>query len=110
MKKGRPRTRCRRSAAPEAVRGRAGGGVRDDVDHRAADRAGRQGGAGADAGRRSTVLGGRVGVKIATDGGRVVNVSVEYEDVAALARELGLPVKEVLRAATAAAEAAYPAV
>jgi pyridinium-3,5-bisthiocarboxylic acid mononucleotide nickel chelatase len=56
------------------------------------------------------VLGGQVGVKIATDGGRALNVSVEYEDVAALARELGLPVKEVLRAATAAAEAAYPAV
>ena len=34
------------------------------------------------------VLGGRVGVKVAVDGGRVVNVSVEYEDVAALAREL----------------------
>ena len=53
------------------------------------------------------VLDGQVGVKIATDGGRAVNVSVEYEDVAALARELGLPVKEVLRAATAAAEARY---
>ena len=35
------------------------------------------------------VLGGRVGVKVAVAGGRVVNVSVEYEDVAALARELG---------------------
>jgi uncharacterized protein (TIGR00299 family) protein len=54
------------------------------------------------------VLGGRVGVKVAASDGRVVNVSVEYEDVAALARELGLPVKEVLRAATAAAEAARP--
>ena len=54
------------------------------------------------------VLGGRVGVKIASSGGRVVNVSVEYEDVAALARELGRPVKEVLRAASAAAEAAHP--
>jgi uncharacterized protein (TIGR00299 family) protein len=54
------------------------------------------------------VLGGRVGVKIAAHEGRVVNVSVEYEDVATLARETGLPVKEVLRAATAAAEAAYP--
>jgi uncharacterized protein (DUF111 family) len=54
------------------------------------------------------VLGHEVGVKIATDGGRVLNVSVEYEDVAALARELGLPVKEVLRTATAAAESAYP--
>jgi uncharacterized protein (DUF111 family) len=38
----------------------------------------------------------------------VVNVSVEYEDVAALAAGLGLPVKEVLRAATAAAEAVHP--
>ena len=54
------------------------------------------------------VLGGRVGVKLAVDGGRVVNVSVEYEDVAALAREQTLPVKEVLRAATAAAEEAHP--
>ena len=54
------------------------------------------------------VLGGSVGVKVAVSGGRRVNVSVEYEDVAALAQELGLPVKEVLRAATAAAEAAYP--
>jgi uncharacterized protein (TIGR00299 family) protein len=54
------------------------------------------------------VLGGRVGVKVAVSDGRLVNVSVEYEDVAALARELDLPVKEVLRAATAAAEAAYP--
>ncbi|WP_116449395.1 nickel pincer cofactor biosynthesis protein LarC [Blastococcus litoris] len=55
------------------------------------------------------VLGGTVGTKVAVHDGRVVNVSVEYEDVAALARELGLPVKEVLRAATAAAEAAHPA-
>jgi uncharacterized protein (TIGR00299 family) protein len=54
------------------------------------------------------VLGGRVGVKVAAADGRVVNVSVEYEDVAALARDSGLPVKEVLRAATAAAEAAHP--
>jgi uncharacterized protein (DUF111 family) len=54
------------------------------------------------------VLGGQVGVKIAVHGGRVVNVSVEYEDVAALARDRGLPVKEVLRAATAATEDAYP--
>jgi uncharacterized protein (TIGR00299 family) protein len=54
------------------------------------------------------VLGGRVGVKVAVHGGRVVNVSVEFADVAALARETGLPVKEVLRSATAAAETAYP--
>jgi pyridinium-3,5-bisthiocarboxylic acid mononucleotide nickel chelatase len=55
------------------------------------------------------VLGDRVGVKVARTDERVVNVSVEFEDVAALARKLGLPVKEALRAATAAAEAAYPA-
>ncbi len=54
------------------------------------------------------VMGGRVGVKVAVSGGRVVNVSVEYEDVTALARAAGIPVKEALRAATAAAEAAYP--
>jgi pyridinium-3,5-bisthiocarboxylic acid mononucleotide nickel chelatase len=54
------------------------------------------------------VLGGRVGVKVAVAEGRVVNVSVEYEDVAALAAVRGLPVKEVLRAATAAAEAQFP--
>jgi pyridinium-3,5-bisthiocarboxylic acid mononucleotide nickel chelatase len=54
------------------------------------------------------VLGGRVGVKVARSDHRVVNVSVEFEDVAVLAGRLGLPVKEVLRAATAAAEAAYP--
>jgi uncharacterized protein (DUF111 family) len=55
------------------------------------------------------VLGGRVGVKVARDGGRVVNVSVEFDDVAALARLRGVPVKEALRAATAAAAEAFPA-
>ena len=54
------------------------------------------------------VLGGQVGVKLARQDGRVVNVSVEYEDVAAVARERGLPVKDVLRAASAAADAAHP--
>jgi uncharacterized protein (TIGR00299 family) protein len=54
------------------------------------------------------VLGGRVGVKVARSGGRVVNVSVEFDDVAALARAQALPVKEVLRAATAAAAEAFP--
>jgi uncharacterized protein (TIGR00299 family) protein len=54
------------------------------------------------------VLGGRVGVKVARSGGRVVNVSVEFDDCAALAAETGVPVKEVLRAATAAAAAAWP--
>ncbi|MCU1607865.1 MAG: uncharacterized protein JWP46_4330, partial [Modestobacter sp.] len=56
-----------------------------------------------------TVLGGRVGVKIARSEGRVVNVSVEFEDVAALAAARRLPVKEVLRAATAAAHEVQPA-
>jgi uncharacterized protein (DUF111 family) len=54
------------------------------------------------------VLGSRVGVKVAVHRDRLVNVSVEYEDVAALAADRGLPVKEVLRIATAAAQAAYP--
>ncbi|RZU34007.1 nickel pincer cofactor biosynthesis protein LarC [Blastococcus saxobsidens] len=54
------------------------------------------------------VLGGQVRVKLAVSGGRLQNVSVEFDDVAALARERDLPVKEMLRAATAAAEAAYP--
>jgi uncharacterized protein (TIGR00299 family) protein len=54
------------------------------------------------------VLGGRVGVKVARSGGQVVNVSVEFEDVAALAEQVQLPAKEVLRAATAAAHRAHP--
>jgi len=54
------------------------------------------------------VLGGTVGVKVARTGGQVVNVSVEFEDVAALARTLQLPAKEVLRAATAAAHRSHP--
>ncbi|WP_222267726.1 nickel pincer cofactor biosynthesis protein LarC [Modestobacter marinus] len=54
------------------------------------------------------VLGGRIGVKVSSAAGRVLNVSVEFEDVAALARATGLPAKEVLRAATAAAHAAHP--
>ena len=55
------------------------------------------------------VHGHRVRTKLARLRGRLVNVSVEYEDVRAAADALGLPVKEVLRAATAAAyaEAAY---
>jgi hypothetical protein len=54
------------------------------------------------------LLGGRVAVKVARSAGRAVNVSVEFEDVAALAHDRDLPVKEVLRAATAAAEQAHP--
>jgi uncharacterized protein (DUF111 family) len=58
--------------------------------------------------RAVEVLGGRVGVKVARISGRVVNVSVEFDDCAALADRTGVPVKEVLRAATAAAAAAWP--
>jgi uncharacterized protein (DUF111 family) len=49
------------------------------------------------------VGGERVRTKTAWLGGNVVNVSVEFEDVRRAAEVLGLPVKEVLRAATAAA-------
>jgi len=48
------------------------------------------------------VAGHRIGTKTARLDGRVVNVSVEYEDVRRAADALGLPVKDVLRAATAA--------
>lgn len=50
-----------------------------------------------------------VGVKIARDAGRIVNVSVEFDDVRRAAAELDRPLKEVLRTATAAAHRAYPA-
>jgi len=50
-----------------------------------------------------TVSGQPIRTKIARLGGAVLNVSVEYEDVHRAAEALGLPVKEVLRAATAAA-------
>ena len=49
------------------------------------------------------VQGEQIGVKLARDDGRVVNVSVEFDDVARAAETLDLPVKEVLRAATAEA-------
>lgn len=54
------------------------------------------------------VQGEQIGVKLARDNGRVVNVSVEFEDVARVAARLGLPVKEVLRAATAQAHRQFP--
>jgi uncharacterized protein (TIGR00299 family) protein len=50
-----------------------------------------------------TVAGHRVRTKIAWLDGVVVNVSVEYDDIRRAADALGLPVKEVLQAATAAA-------
>jgi uncharacterized protein (DUF111 family) len=53
------------------------------------------------------VHGHPVGVKVARLDGEVVNVSVEFEDVRAAADTLAVPVKELLRAATAAAHTAY---
>jgi hypothetical protein len=50
-----------------------------------------------------SVGGERIATKTARLDGRVVNVSVEYEDVRRAADALGLPIKEVLRAATSAA-------
>lgn len=54
---------------------------------------------------QSTVaIGGhRIGVKTATLDGEVVNRSVEWDDVAAAAKALGLSAKDVLAAATALA-------
>jgi hypothetical protein len=49
------------------------------------------------------VDGQSVRVKLATDDGRVVNVAPEFEDVATAAAVLGVPVKDVLARASAAA-------
>ncbi|TQM62792.1 LarC family nickel insertion protein [Humibacillus xanthopallidus] len=52
------------------------------------------------------VSGQRVGIKVAHQQGRIVNVAAEFRDVEAAAVALGLPVREVLDAAEAAAAAA----
>jgi uncharacterized protein (DUF111 family) len=44
-----------------------------------------------------------VRVKLATDNGRIVNVAPEFDDVAAAAAALDVPVKDVLAQASAAA-------
>ena len=49
-----------------------------------------------------------VRLKIARHGDTVVNVSVEYDDVAAAAAALGVPAKQVLARATAAAHRTHP--
>jgi len=49
---------------------------------------------------------GEVRVKVASLGGRVVNVAPEFEDCASLARASGQPLKTILAAALAAAHAA----
>jgi uncharacterized protein (TIGR00299 family) protein len=48
------------------------------------------------------VLGGTVGIKVASLGSEPVNAQPEFADALALARKRGLPVKEVLRRALAA--------
>ncbi len=53
-----------------------------------------------------TVAGQPVRVKLAMLGGAVLNAQPEYEDVAAAAAALGLPVKAVLARANAAVHAA----
>ncbi|WP_100445155.1 nickel pincer cofactor biosynthesis protein LarC [Glycomyces xiaoerkulensis] len=60
--------------------------------------------------RRYTAVrvgGHRIGVKIAAEGGEVVNASVEYEDAVAAAAALGRPVKVVIAQATAMAAEQY---
>ncbi|BCJ27283.1 nickel pincer cofactor biosynthesis protein LarC [Actinocatenispora sera] len=54
------------------------------------------------------VAGQPIRVKVASDDGSVVNVSVEYADVAAAAAALSLPAKQILARATAAAAELYP--
>lgn len=102
MKKGRPAHTLHALCPPDAV-----GPVRAEVFVRTSTLGVRELIVGKTALDRSTgevrVHGERVRTKLAHLRGRLVNVSVEYEDVRAAAEALGLPVKEVLRAATAAA-------
>ncbi len=55
----------------------------------------------------ASVGGGAGGGIDATDGGAVFDVSAEYDDALAVAREAGLPVREVLRRAEAAVREGY---
>ncbi len=55
------------------------------------------------------VQGQRVGVKIAHRDGQVANVSVEFDDVRAAAETLGVPLRELMAAATAIAREQYGA-
>jgi hypothetical protein len=102
MKKGRPAYTLHALCAPASV-----DAVRAEVFVRTSTLGVRELAVGKTALERGAgevrVHGRRVRTKIGRLRGRVVNVSVEYEDVRAAADALGLPVKEVLRAATAAA-------
>ena len=50
--------------------------------------------------------GGDVRIKVGLRAGRIVHATAEFEDAAELARARGVPVRQVLDEATAAAEAA----
>ena len=56
--------------------------------------------------RAVPLRGGEVRIKVGLRGGRIVQASPEFDDVAALARARGLPVRQVLDEAVAAADAA----
>ena len=102
MKKGRPAHTLHALCPPAAV-----DAVRAEVFTRTSTLGVRESRVGKTALDRSDgevrVGGEPVRTKTGRLGGRVVNVSVEYDDVRRAADALGLPVKEVLRAATAAA-------
>jgi uncharacterized protein (TIGR00299 family) protein len=102
MKKGRPAHTLHVLCAAAAA-----AGVRREVFRRTSTLGIRETVVGKTALDRSAgevaVAGERIRTKTARLDGDVVNISVEYEDVRRAADALGLPVKEVLRAATAAA-------
>jgi uncharacterized protein (TIGR00299 family) protein len=102
MKKGRPAHTLHALCPPETV-----AVVRAEIFRRTSTLGVREIAVGKTALARETgsvtVGGERIATKVALLDGAVVNVSVEYEDVRRAADVLGLPVKEVLRAATSAA-------
>jgi uncharacterized protein (TIGR00299 family) protein len=102
MKKGRPAHTLHALCPPAAV-----AAVRAEIFRRTSTLGVREVAVGKTALERETgsvtVGGERIATKLARLDGTVVNVSVEYEDVRRAADALGLPVKEVLRAATSAA-------
>jgi pyridinium-3,5-bisthiocarboxylic acid mononucleotide nickel chelatase len=102
MKKGRPAHTLHALCPPETA-----AAVRAEIFRRTSTLGVRETAVGKTALARETgsvtVGGERIATKVALLDGAVVNVSVEYEDVRRAADVLGLPVKEVLRAATSAA-------
>ncbi|MEQ3551404.1 nickel pincer cofactor biosynthesis protein LarC [Pseudonocardia nematodicida] len=105
MKKGRPAHTLHVLAAPElagplrafVLRATSTLGVRETPVHRHA------------LGRTWVPVpidGAQIRIKLGTEGERIVHVAPEFDDVAALAAERGLPARRVLEAAVAAAESA----